>query len=148
MGFKEFQSLLPYYKSGHNDTTKLDHSVGREKGLFREIQTAKAISGGWAEGIAKKCGENLPVSKRQIVVGRSRQVGTAWELQRWEVGVRAREACGVRSAVDKSELIKKYMPPSGQSWPEGPIRVVRTFLRKQKTASRGLCGMRATLLFT
>lgn len=59
--------------------------------------------------------------------------------------MRAREACGVRSAVDNSELIKKYMPPCGQSWPEGPIRVVRTFLGKQKTASRGLCGMlRAT----
>lgn len=47
-------------------------------------------------------------------------------------------ACRVRSAVDKSELIKKYMPPCGQSWPEGPIRVGRTFLGKQKTASRGL----------
>lgn len=109
--------------------------MSRKKGLFREIQTAKVISGGWAEGI-ENVGKNLPVSKRQIVVGRSRQVGTAWELQRWEVGVRTRVACGVRSAVDKSELIKNYIPPCGQSWPEGPIRVVRTFPDKQKTASR------------
>lgn len=70
------------------------------------------------------------------MVGRSRQVGTAWEFQRWEMGVRARVACGDRSAVDKSELIKNHMPSSGQCWPEGPIRVVRTFPEKQKTASR------------
>lgn len=66
MGFKEFQSLLPYYKSGHNDTTKLDHSVGREKGLFREIQTAKAISGGWAEGIAKNVGRTCQFQRDRL----------------------------------------------------------------------------------
>lgn len=66
MGFKEFQSLLPYYKSGHNETTKLDHSVGRKKGLFREIQTAKAISGGWAEGIAKSVGRTCQFQRDRL----------------------------------------------------------------------------------
>lgn len=59
MGFKEFQVLLPYCKSGHSETTKLDHSVGKKKGLFREIQTAKAISGGWGWAETKKRGKNL-----------------------------------------------------------------------------------------
>lgn len=130
MGFKEFQSLLPYYNSGHNETTILDHSVGRNKGLFREISDCEGYLWGVSRRYSKKCGKNLPVSKRQIVVGRSPQVGTAWELQRWEVGVRVRVACGVRSAVHTSELIKNYTPPYGQSWREGPITVARTFLDK------------------
>lgn len=124
--------------------------MGRKKGLFREIQTAKAISGGWAEAIAKSVGRTCQFQRDRLWwegAVKLEQPGS-YNGGRW-----ARlqsKICRVRSAVDKSELIKKYMPPCGQSWPEGLFWVNRKLLHEvcEECREQPSTYLPATLLFT